>query len=71
MDINDLYPRGTKMVDVPPTYHGMSLDDYLAARWRGIWRMAEEARAKIDPSTMKLNGKAVATPRDRYGLRGI
>jgi hypothetical protein len=71
MELSDLYPAGTPLCEVAPEFRGMSL-----RRWQ--WKKLIEQRIelarrqpKINPEDAPLSQKAVWTPRDDYGMKGI
>lgn len=66
-----LYPKGTKLSDIPPFHQGISWSDYvdlILADAKETALRDKEARAAAKAA---LDSKAVATKRDGYGWRGI
>lgn len=69
MSLNELYKRGTKLIDVPPTFDGMPLKEWK--RLQMSQDFANPARNIPDgtPGT-KWREKRIATPMDNYGMKG-
>lgn len=80
MNLNDLYPRGTKLVDVPPDFRGMPLQEYLSlpitARLEPISQeeIARNRAAYIERCQKRHEtpwfGKHIHGPCDNYGILG-
>lgn len=68
MTLNELYPAGTKLADVPPFFEGMPLREWL--------RLKIQAACDASPGTpdgapgTKWRGKSTSH-RDNYGMKGI
>jgi hypothetical protein len=81
MTLADLYPHGTKLVDVPPNFRGMPLREYLSLPvTQRLAPVLPEAiahnRALYIERCQKQNRtpwfeKHVHTPRDNYGIMGV
>lgn len=75
MNLNDLYPRGTKLIredgttDVSPGFRGMPPEEHRRLTVFQMIKAHAEAQPKIDPADAPLSKKAIATPRDNYGYR--
>ena len=68
-ELSQLYPAGTPMSEVAPDFRGMSL-----AGWRHqkLLQQFKSYQDSIPADAPKpLAEKAVSTPRDNYGLKGI
>ncbi len=63
-----LLPHGAILADVPPDWRGLKWDEFIEVHWM---IMREETVAQRDDSEPEINGKAIATPRDRYGWRSL
>jgi len=74
MKLSDLYPRGTKLSEVPPLFEGMPILEYwresIKAQYdRSLAQRARElAAAGEEP---EINRKRIATSRDNYGWRSL
>lgn len=66
--LEELYSPGTKLAEVKPEFTGMDralwnrlkLDEQFAAYYR-----------TLDSASAPLSKKAVASPRDSYGMKGM
>lgn len=65
--LDDLYTTGTTMKEADPLAIGLPLK-----LWRklDIERQCNEYLRTKDPKDAPLSKKAVATPRDNYGIKG-
>lgn len=77
MNLNDLYPHGTKLVDVPPDFRGMPLREYLS--FPRLAPVPPEAIARMQAAYLERCHKQNRTPwfekhvhgpRDNYGILG-
>jgi hypothetical protein len=78
MELDWLFPDGTKLSEVPPEFRGMPQDE-----WRLKTTVAEIVRVRDLPETTafwsrffvrgepRLAGQAISTPRDNYGMKGV
>lgn len=68
MTLADLYPRGTKLADVPGHFRGMGLRQY---EMLDIERQCEEYRRsiRVAPEEAPISRKRVWSKRDSYGWR--
>jgi hypothetical protein len=75
MGLNELYKRGSKLIredgstDVPPDFHGMSVKEWNRIRLDQDFADPAGIIPNGAPGT-KWRGKAIATPRDNYGMKG-
>jgi len=79
MNLNDLYPRGTKLVDVPPDFTGMPVAEWQRLKMQeqfDAYRVAADAAGPQTEGALRdwkrckgqeWRGKALATKRDGYG----
>jgi hypothetical protein len=67
MELSDLYPAGTPLSEVAPGFRGMPLREW---QWKQL-REQNSAQPKSNPEDAPLSKKAVWTPRDDYGMKGI
>jgi hypothetical protein len=69
--LGQLYPTDTPLAEVSPDFHGMRFH-----KWN-LLKIAEQAEAYLKSlpanakETAPINRKAVATPRDNYGAKGL
>lgn len=77
MDLTALYTHGTKLAEVSPEFRGMPLNEWLH-KWelqQVTVQAAEHDRRFRDsmPAGYEhpLSRKAVSTPRDDYGMKGV
>ena len=68
MALRDLFSPGSHLSDVPADFRGMPLKEWQR---KTIEKQAEEYRATLDPADAPLSKKAVWTPRDSYGIKGL
>lgn len=76
MTLNDLKPHGYHLSDVEPDFRGMTLREWLMKRIESQASafLAQADRVKAvcgNVSNRKWYKKAVATPRDNYGMKGF
>jgi len=83
MTLADLYPSGTKLVDVPPEFHGMSwkewnrlklknqADKYLAACDAAGPQTEGALRDWKHSKGQEWRGRAIHGPRDDYGSKSL
>ncbi len=72
MTLSDLKPRGYHLYDVPPDFQGMPYQEWrtkMMTSQADAYRATK--RAKEEFSRQKWKDKAIATPRDSYGIKGI
>jgi len=68
MELSDLFSPGSKLSEVPISFHGMTVMEWQRA---DIHRQCSEYLATLDPNEAPLSKKKIWTPRDSYGLKGI
>jgi hypothetical protein len=66
--LGDLYPPGTPLAEVNPDFRGM--DRKLWQRLK-VFGQGEAHRKTLNPEDAPISKKAVWTPRDDYGLKGV
>ena len=68
--LGDLMSPGSTLADVPPDFQGMRYKDWaiqMISKQCEEWRKANP----MNPEDAPLSKKAVATPRDGYGMKGM
>lgn len=68
MELRDLFSTGSHLSDVPVHFHGMTLLEWTAKKWT---EQCNRYLATLPKEDAPLSKKAVWTPRDSYGLKGI
>jgi len=68
MELKDLFSTGSHLADVPADFRGMPMSRWLSMQ---ITEECSKYVATLDPEKAPLNRKAVWTPRDDYGMKGV
>jgi hypothetical protein len=71
VNLNDLYPRGTRLIDVPPNFEGMPVREWTRAKVFSMIRAHCDAAPKIAPEDAPLSRQREWNPRDDYGWRSM
>ena len=69
MELSELFSPGSHLSDVPPDFRGMP---YREWRLKEISRQADEWRkTRLNAPMQKWQNRAIWTPRDSYGMKGV
>jgi hypothetical protein len=72
MELSQLYSPGTTMEEVDPAFKGMRRNEWLCKQVTVQFvEWDRRFRNQYPNFVPPLNRKAIATPRDNYGMKGI
>lgn len=74
-----LFTHGTKLSEVPPDFHGISLREWEKVKMQLIAEQGSEISRKflgqflngVPDDDARTLGKRIATPRDNYGWKSL